>query len=239
MSIKGLNILAVVPARGGSKGIPRKNLRKVGGLSLIARAANTVRALDWIDHAVISTDDLEMAKEGQKYGLDVPFMRPDHLATDKALGIDVWKHAWLACEDHYNKRFHVSVKLEPTSPLRRPDDIDKTLRMVIDQGHPAAATVSPTPAHYTPHKTLTVSREGIIGFYLEEGAKFSLRQGIPRYYHRNGICYAATRKHVVDLGMIIDRDTAAVIIHRPVVNIDDMFDLELADWLIKQEKTQQ
>ena len=237
MSIKGLNILAVVPARGGSKGIPRKNLRKVGGLSLIARAARVAGALDWIDHSVISTDDPEMAEEGRRFGLEAPFTRPEHLAGDTALGIDVWKHAWLASEDYYNKKFHVSVKLEPTSPLRRPEDIEKTVRMVIDKGHPAAATISPTPAHYTPHKTLTVSGEGIIGFYLEDGAKFSLRQGIPEYYHRNGICYAATRKHVVHQGMIIDETAAAVIIQRPVVNIDDMFDLEMADWLIsKQEK---
>jgi CMP-N,N'-diacetyllegionaminic acid synthase len=237
MSIKGLNILAVVPARGGSKGIPRKNLQKVGGLSLIARAGMTAASLDWIDHAVISTDDPEMAREGKRFGLEAPFMRPEHLAGDTALGIDVWKHAWLACEEHYGKRFDVSIKLEPTSPLRRPEDIERAVMMVIDGGHPAAATISPTPAHYSPHKTLTVSGEGIIGFYLEDGAKFSLRQGIPKYYHRNGICYAAARKHVVDQGMIIDRDAAAIIIDRPVVNIDDTFDLELADWLIrKQEK---
>ncbi len=237
MSINGLNILAVVPARGGSKGIPRKNLQKVGGLSLIARAGRITASLDWIDAAVISTDDPEMSKEGRKFGLEAPFTRPARLADDTALGIDVWKHAWTACEKHYGKRFDISVKLEPTSPLRRPEDVERTVMMVIDGGNPAAATISPTPAHYSPHKTLTVSGEGIIGFYLEDGAKFSLRQSIPKYYHRNGVCYAATREHVVDQGMIIDQNAAGIIIDRPVVNIDDIFDLELADWLIrKQEK---
>ncbi len=237
MSINGLNILAVVPARGGSKGIPRKNLQKVGGLSLIARAAGIAASLDWIDAAVISTDDPEMAEEGRKFGLDVPFMRPARLADDTALGIDVWKHAWTACEKLYGKRFDISVKLEPTSPLRRPEDVELTAMTVIKGGHPAAATISPTPAHYSPHKTLTVSSDGIIGFYLKDGARFSLRQGIPQYYHRNGVCYAATREHVVDQGMIIDQNAAGIIIDRPVVNIDDRFDLELAHWMIsKQEK---
>ncbi|MDZ7696608.1 MAG: acylneuraminate cytidylyltransferase family protein [Deltaproteobacteria bacterium] len=236
MSRNDLNILAVVPARGGSKGIPRKNLQKVSGLSLIARAAQVAKSLDWIDAAIISTDDHEMAEEGRKHGLDVPFIRPVHLASDTALGIDVWRHAWLACEEHYGKRFDISIKLEPTSPLRRPKDVERTVRTVIEEDHPAAATVSPTPAHFSPHKTLKVSDQGIIGFYLQDGAKFSLRQGIPQYYHRNGICYAATREHVVEKGMIIDHETAAVIIERPVVNIDELYELELAEWLLNRKQ---
>src|SRR5262245_62950592 len=82
-------VLAVVPARGGSKGIPRKNLRKVGGLSLIARAASVIRELPWIDRAVISTDDPDMAEEGRRHALDVPFTRPAILAGDTARGPDV------------------------------------------------------------------------------------------------------------------------------------------------------
>lgn len=235
MAIEGRTIFAVIPARGGSKGIPRKNLQKVGGLSLIARAALIAKALPWLDAAVISTDDEEMAVEGRRYGLDVPFMRPAHLATDIALGIDVWRHAWSACENHYGRRFDTSIKLEPTSPLRRPEDVEQTVRMVIEGVHPSAATVSPTPAHYSPHKTLTVSDKGIIGFYLQGGAKFSNRQAIPQYYHRNGICYAATREHVVEKGMIIDENAAAIIIKRPVVNIDEVYELELAEWLLARQ----
>lgn len=237
MSIAGLNIYAVIPARGGSKGIPRKNLRQVAGLSLIARAAKVAKALPWLDAAIISTDDPEMAAEGRLHGLDVPFMRPASLAGDKALGVDVWQHAWLACEEYYGKHFDLSVKLEPTSPLRRPEDVESTVRALIENNQPAAATVSPTPAHYAPHKTLTINESGTIGFYLKEGAKYSLRQGIPQYYHRNGICYAATRKQVVDNRMIIDQEAVAVVIDRPVVNIDEIFDLELAAWLLKKEET--
>ena len=239
MSLRGFTVLAVVPARGGSKGIPRKNLRKVNGLSLVARAARAALSLAWIDAALISTDDNEIAEEGKRHGLDVPFMRPETLASDTALGVDVWRHAWLAAEDHYNKSFDISVKLEPTSPLRRPEDIERTVLTMIEGGYPAAATVSPTPAHYSPHKTLTVSENGIIGFYLKDGAKYCLRQGIPQYYHRNGICYAAVRKHVVEQHMIVDRDAAAVIIKRPVVNIDELFELELAGWLLERENKYQ
>jgi CMP-N-acetylneuraminic acid synthetase len=235
--IDGRTILAVVPARGGSKSIPRKNLKPVGGLSLVARAAHVAKALPMIDAALISTDDPEIAAEARAHGLDAPFLRPAELATDTSTSVEMWRHAWLAAEKHYGRRFDLSVLLEPTSPLRRPEDVERTVRALIQAGTPAAATVSPTPAHFTPHKTLKIQENGLIDFYLEGGAKHSLRQGIPAYYHRNGLCYAVTRAHLVDQGCIIDRGAVAVVIDRPVVNIDDMFELELAEWLLEREKS--
>jgi CMP-N-acetylneuraminic acid synthetase len=229
-------ILAVVPARGGSKSIPRKNLQLMGGVSLVARAARVVVALPFFDAALISTDDAEIAAEAKAHGLDAPFMRPPELSSDTATSVDMWRHAWLAAEEHYGKRFDLSVLLEPTSPLRRPEDVERTLHALIDAGAPAAATVSRMPAHYSPHKTLKINDKGEICFYLESGAKHSLRQGIPAYYHRNGLCYAVTRDHLVDEGCIIDRGAVAVVIDRHVVNIDEMFELELAEWLLEREK---
>jgi CMP-N,N'-diacetyllegionaminic acid synthase len=234
--IDDLSVLAVVPARGGSKSIPRKNLKYVGGISLVGRAAQVIASLPFIDAALISTDDLEIAGEAQRHGLDAPFMRPDELSGDTATSVEMWRHAWLAAEEHYGKRFDLSVLLEPTSPLRRPDDVERTLRALIDNGAPAAATVSRTPAHYTPHKTLKINDKGEIEFYLESGAKHALRQSIPAYYHRNGLCYAVTREHLVDDGLIIDRNAVAVVVDRQVVNIDDVFELELAEWLLEREK---
>jgi CMP-N,N'-diacetyllegionaminic acid synthase len=232
--IEGRTVLAVVPARGGSKSIPRKNLKMVGGVSLVGRAAQIAAALPLIDAALISTDDPEIAAEAKAHGLDAPFMRPPELSGDTASSVDMWRHAWLAAEAHYGKRFELSVLLEPTSPMRRPEDVERTLRALVDAGAPAAATVSPTPAHYTPHKALEINDKGEIIFYLEDGARHSLRQGIPAYYHRNGLCYAVTRDHLVNKGYIIDHGAVAVVVDRHVVNIDDMFELELAEWLLQQ-----
>lgn len=233
--IDGQCVFAVVPARGGSKGIPRKNLRRVRGYSLVAHAAQIARALPWIDACVLSTDDHEIAAEGRRYGLDVPFLRPADLSGDTALSVDVWRHAWLAAEGHYGRRFDISVNLEPTSPLREKSDVEHAVRTLIDQNRMAIATVSPTPAHFTPHKTLTVSDEGTIGFYLDEGPDFSIRQRIGQYYHRNGVCYSAAREQVVSRRQIVDGNTGAIIIKRPVVNIDEPFDLELAEWLMGRQ----
>ncbi len=237
MAYDGFTALAVVPARGGSKSIPRKNLCRVGGLSLVGHAAKTASALPWIDHAVLSTDDAEIAEEGRRQGLAVPFMRPDELAGDMAGSADMWRHAWLASEDDYNMRFDISLLLEPTSPLRRPEDVEKTLAALLSGDHLAAATVSPAPAHFTPHKCLTVDEDGYIGFYLRDGAQYSIRQKIPAYYFRNGVCYAVKRETIVDRRQILEEKCISVIIDRPIVNIDEPFDLELAEFLWRRENT--
>ncbi|MEJ2286683.1 MAG: acylneuraminate cytidylyltransferase family protein [Desulfobacterales bacterium] len=147
MSYKGSNILAVIPARGGSKGIPRKNLCKVGGISLVGHAVTAARSLDWIDRTIVSTDDEQIAAEGRKYGAAVPFMRPAELASDQARSTDMWQQAWLASEDHFKETYDISILLEPTSPLRRPQDILDTVDTLIESGCDAAATFSRAPAH--------------------------------------------------------------------------------------------
>lgn len=234
MALHGQTILAVVPARGGSKAIPRKNLCHVGGKSLVGRAGDVAASLPWIDARVLSTDDREIAEEGRAHGLDVPFMRPDELSGDLANSIDMWRHAWLEAERHYGMRFDVSVLLEPTSPLRRAQDITDTVELLLGGDYKSAATVSPAPAHFTPHKCLTVN-DGMIGFYHDAGAKHSIRQTIPTYYFRNGICYAVFRETLVDDGKILGDRSAAQIIDRHIVNIDDAFDLELAEFLFERE----
>jgi len=232
-----LSVLAVVPARGGSKGVPRKNLQPVGGVSLVGRAARLAAALPWIDRTVISTDDAEISAEAVRHGADAPFVRPAELAGDAATSEDVWRHAWLAAEDHYGMRFDISVLLEPTSPLRLEADLVATVEALAAGGHASAATVCPSPAHFTPHKALTIGEGGRLGFYMHNGATFSRRQTIPGpVYHRNGLCYGATRVAVVERGEIIGADCAAVVVDRPVVNIDDAFELELADWLLTRQE---
>jgi CMP-N-acetylneuraminic acid synthetase len=235
VAFRDRRVLAVVPARGGSKSIPRKNLCKVAGISLVGRAARVARGLSWIDKAILSTDDPDIRAEGLAYGLDVPCMRPPELAGDLVTSVKMWQHAWKAAEKFYGITFEISILLEPTSPLRRPEDLERTVAALLTGDHLAAATVSKSPGHFTPHKCLTVDRGGIIGFYLEEGPKFSLRQKIPDYYHRNGACYAVKRETLLVKGKILEERCAAVVIERPLVNIDEFFDLELAEFLLRRE----
>lgn len=227
MARHGSSVLAVVPARGGSKGIPRKNLCKIEGQSLVERAARVANALPWLDARVLSTDDLEIAEEGRRCGLAVPFMRPADLASDQATGVAAWRHAWLATEAALGRTFDCSVLLQPTSPLREAMDVERTFDAMMAGGHQAAATVSRVPGHYTPEKLLTLD-EGRLSFLHPEGAAHSNRQGIPAYYTRNGLCYAARREAIVDRQEIVETDCAAVVFDGFVANIDDPIDLEIA-----------
>jgi CMP-N,N'-diacetyllegionaminic acid synthase len=234
MALQGHSVLAVVPARGGSKGIPRKNLRKVGGISLIAHAARTAGALDWIDRAVLSTDDEEMAEEGRCHGLEVPFSRPAELATDTASGVDVWRHAWIESERHYGRRFDLSVLLQPTTPLRRPEEVERTVRALIDGGHRAAATVGRVPLDFTPQRCLRLEPGGRLSFYHPEGARITRRQDFEPLYFRDGTCYAVTRETLVDDGHVTEEDCVGVVMDRYVVNIDEPFELELAEFVYQR-----
>lgn len=235
MTYSNQNILAVIPARGGSKSIPRKNLQLVDGVSLVGRAALIAESLDWIDNIIVSSDDLEIIQEAKRYRVDAPFVRPTSLSNDEATSKDMWRHAWLSAESYYGKTFHISLLLEPTSPLRRPEDIEKVMDVMNQKKAPAAVTVSCTPAHFTPHKTLTVNDSKEIGYFIEGGAKYSRRQDIPSLYHRNGVCYAVSREHLIDNNFVMESGAIAVIINRPIINIDEPIDLKIANWLFDSE----
>lgn len=224
-------MLAVVPARGGSKGIPRKNLCKVGGRSLIAHAARSACSLGWIDRAVLSTDDEEMAEEGRRHGLEVPFLRPAGLASDTATASDTWRHAWTESERHFGERYDVSLLLQPTTPLRRAEEIERTLRALVEDGHAAAATVRPVPADFLPQRCLTLRSDGVLEFLVPEGAQVARRQDAPPLYYRDGSCYGRTRESLVERGLAVEPDCAAVLIDHFVVTIDEPYELELAEFV--------
>ncbi|MEM6517807.1 MAG: acylneuraminate cytidylyltransferase family protein [Cyanobacteria bacterium P01_C01_bin.70] len=235
MTYLGNSVLVVVPARGGSKGISHKNLKVIGGISLVARAAKIAQALPWIDAKILSSDDPQIIAEGKQAGLDVPFIRPVDLARDDSTSADMWRHAWLESEAFYNRRFDVSILLEPTSPLRTVEDIENTLKALLSGDHLAAVTLSPIPAHCAPHKALKIGSSGHVDFFLPDGANYPLRQNVPQLLHRNGLCYAVKRTALVEMKLIIEKMCVPVVIERPVVNIDDPIDLKIAEWLLSQQ----
>ena len=235
MSFQGRSVLAIVPARGGSRGIPRKNLCKIGGLSLVARAGRMADALGFVDLAILSTDDEEIADEGRRAGLEVPFIRPPDLSGDRATAIATWQHAWLEAEAFRGQRFDLSVWLEPTSPLRRPEDVTRTVEALCAAGSRAAMTVSPIPAHMAPERALCVEADGRIRAFVPDGFSYTARQAIPPRHHRNGLAYAATRAGVLEAGDALWDDCFAVVVDRPTANVDEQIDLEWAAFLLARE----
>lgn len=129
---KNKNILGLIPARGGSKGLPGKNIKPLLGKPLIAWTIKQVLASKYIDRVIVSTDDKEIAEISEKYGAEVPFMRPKEIAMDKARGIDVVLHSlnWLK-ENDKRKQYDLIMLLQPTSPLRKSEDINKAIEILF------------------------------------------------------------------------------------------------------------
>ena len=122
-----MNIICVIGARGGSKGVPGKNIRPLLGKPLIAWTIEQAKNCSLINHVVVSTDNKEIAEISKDYGAEVPFIRPKELATDRSGKWEVWQHALNACEEFYKKEFDIYIDLDCTSPLRDVDDIYKAI----------------------------------------------------------------------------------------------------------------
>ena len=150
--------------------------------------------------------------------------------------MDVWKHAFLYAEDFHEVKYDFSLLLEPSSPLRTSEDITSVVDLLTSSPCNSVVTVSSTPAHFTPNKTLRVNDSGKLEFFLPDGQNYSLRQTIPRYFHRNGICYGMSREMLISSDNAVIADASIpLIIEQHVVNIDDIHDLETANWIYSRD----
>ena len=220
------SILAIVPARKGSSRIVGKNMQMLKGKSLIAWAGDCLKELDWIDLKVLSTDSDGYGEEGAKHGLTL-CLRPDDLATDDSLIEDTLCFTLYACEAITQKEYDVILLIEPTSPTRKPQDVEEATHMLIrNSGLPdSVVTVNLIDDKYKGHRTLHInSWDGRLG--LNSGGPFAY----PHYY-KNGICYAMTRECVLGR-QIFTTNTLPLIIDRPIANIDTDLDLKLAELLV-------
>jgi len=226
--IDGKRVIAVVPARSGSKGIVDKNMRLLAGTSLIGWAGKTLASVAIVDVRIISTDSARYATEGERHGLSAPFLRPAGLSTDSASSVDTLRHAVSTMEQITGAPFDIVLVVEPTSPLRLPTDIERAARLLHSSGADSVVTVSPLSAKAHPHKILTV-HEGRLDYFMPEGRSVVARQTLPPLFWRNGVCYALTRRCLFDLGVIIGPNSRAEVIDHPVANIDEPWELELAE----------
>jgi CMP-N-acetylneuraminic acid synthetase len=221
--------LAVVPARGGSKGVPLKNIHPLLGIPLIAHAARVLSQVPAVDRAVVSTDDDSIAREALRAGLEAPFRRPDSLSGDLVSDQQVLHHALTTMESLEGARFDVVVMLQPTSPLRRPEHVMSVLEKLIAESWDAVWTVSPTDLKYHPLKQVTVGEGGAMEYYDPRGASIIARQQLSPVYHRNGAAYAVTRECLLEQRTIKGPRTAAVILNEPMVSIDTLGDFAIAE----------
>lgn len=219
-------VLAVVPARGGSKGVPFKNIHPLCGRPLISWTGDVVRDVPDIDCAVVSTDDEKIASVAEANGLRAPFRRPADISGDTAGDIEVLIHALKEMEKNDGVIYDVVVMLQPTAPLRTAEQVSGAIRLLVDEGYDAVWTVTPTDLKYHPNKQLKIS-DGCLGYCVEEGKKMLPRQALEPVYHVNGVAYAITRECILDQKSRLGNKTGAFIIDGPSVSIDTLADFSL------------
>jgi CMP-N-acetylneuraminic acid synthetase len=229
--IAGLRVLAVVPARGGSKGIPLKNLRRVQGRPLVALAGDVAARVPEIDRRVVSTDHGDIAQAAREGGLDAPFMRPADISGDRIGDCEVLVHALLETERVDGLTYDIVVMLQPTSPLRTPENVTRVIQMLVDGRYDAVWSVSQTDSKAHPFKQLVV-RDGLMDYWDPRGREIVARQQLEPVYHRNGIAYAITRSCLLDQKTIKGARTGACVIDGDHVSIDTEWDLELVQYVL-------
>jgi CMP-N,N'-diacetyllegionaminic acid synthase len=216
-----MNVLGVVPARGGSKGIPRKNLMSVAGRPLIAYTADAARGSRRLTRVMVSTDDQEIAEAARGLGLEVPFLRPADLAADSAPMLPVLQHA---AREMAARGFaaDVVVLLQPTSPLRRAEHIDRAIELLESTGADSVVTVVEVPHQFSPASVMRLEGERLRPY--ADGPTVTRRQDKPRVYARNGPAVVAVRVGVLENGSLYGDDC------RPLVmSAADSLDIDAAD----------
>jgi CMP-N,N'-diacetyllegionaminic acid synthase len=230
-----MTVLGVVPARGGSKGVPDKNLRVVGGHSLLARTAAAARESRRLTRAVLSTDSPAIADAGRAAGLDVPFMRPAALSADDTPILPVLRHVLAAlAADGFSA--DVVVLLQPTSPFRRAEHIDAAIGLLEQSGADSVVSVVEVPHQFSPVSVLALA-DGRLRPYAP-GPLITRRQDKPRVYARNGPAVLAVRASVLERDELYGTDCRPLVMSAAdSVDIDDEHDLEYADFLARRAHT--
>ncbi len=231
--IDGKTVLSVIPARGGSKGLPKKNILPLAGKPLIGWSIEAAKKSKYIDKLIVSTDDVEIANVAKSYDCEVPFLRPNDFALDDSPSSEVIIHSI----DFFEKMgliFDYIVLLEPTSPLRETSDIDKAIEILHSNIDLADSIVGVSKVEAThPAFDLRINDKGLIEPYL--GGSFSLfrRQEIESLYYFEGSLYISdTQVYLKEKNFYHDRTMPFILPRWKAIEIDEYIDMIVAEAII-------
>jgi CMP-N-acetylneuraminic acid synthetase len=226
-----MDILAVITARGGSKGLPGKNIKPLGGKPLIAYSIEAAKKSARITDLILSTDDEAIAAVAREHGCDVPFMRPAELAQDSTPHLPVLQHAVAYMEEAKGARYDLVVTLQPTSPFRLPEDIDKTIDALVAQSADSAVSVCELESSAHPIKAKKL-QDGLMLPYCIPEPEGVRRQDFPAAYKRSAAVYVSRRDLIVDRQLFYgDRIAAHIVPQDRSIDIDTPL-----DWLVAEYK---
>jgi len=232
--VKGKSVLAIIPARGGSKGMPGKNIKELCGKPLIAWSIEVAETCSDIDRVVVSTDDDQIVDVVKKYGAEAPFKRPAELANDTASTINVIFHTidWL--REHQDFRPEYILLLQPTSPLRTVEDIEGTIQTLKDKDARAVVSVCETDHH--PWLSNILSEDGNMKNFLRPDILNKRRQDLPKYYRLNGAIYLVATKYLRERNGFFGPNTFAYEMPKErSVDIDSDLDFKLVSLLLQEK----
>lgn len=230
-----MKFLAVVPARGGSKGVPKKNSKLLGKLPLIEYTLNAVNDSKLITHTIVSTDDEEIAILAEICGYKPPFLRPTALAQDTSTSLEVVQHA-IAYFESQNIFFDAVCLLQPTSPFREKGSIDKAIEKFINSGADCLVSVLEIPHEFNPHWAFEPTEKDLLKIATGDEEIISRRQNLPKAFHRDGSIYI-TKTEVIKNGSLYGKSIAYIESNPQFhVNIDTLKDWETAEKILTQIK---
>lgn len=232
---KNKTILAVIPARAGSKGLLGKNIRLLCGKPLVAWTIEQALASNYLDKVIVSTDDVNISRIACRYGAEAPFLRPKKLATSSAKIIEVLMHA-LNFFEKKSYKFDLIMLLQPTSPLRKTTDINEAIKLIFRKN--VRSVVSVCPAEHHPFLCNSLNKDGRMGNFLKPVAVNKNRQELPEYFRINGAIYLAyTSLLRKDKCFITDYTYAYKMPCERSVDIDTEFDFDFAQFLSSAKNT--
>lgn len=228
-------MLAVIPARGGSKGLPGKNIRPFSGIPLIAHSILMAKMAPEIDRVIVSTDDAKIAEAAKKFGADLPFMRPAELAKDDTPMWPVLRHALQMVEEG-NEKFKYLLLLDPTSPGRIPADITGALEK-LEQNPDAVGIVGVSKPEFNPIWHCVVEKEGWMELLIKGGGSaYGRRQDVPPVYRINASLYIWKTSFIRQCSENWLENGKHLLYEIPevrAIHIDDLHEFERAELLLK------
>lgn len=229
--------LAVIPARGGSKGVPRKNIRDLCGKPLIGHMIGHALAVPAITDVVVSTDDAEIAEVARQQGAQVPFMRPAELAEDHMPSWPTVRHALQEMEKLRGQDYDYVVMLQATAPMCRPQDIAACLARLSRNDCESVVTVVRVTTHH-PFRMKRIVGDDILINLIDQGFEdMRPRQSLPPVYQRSGAVYASRRKVILEQDTVVGMDARCVVVPEETgLEIDSPLDFELVRLVMEQKK---
>jgi len=234
MSGFNASIVAFVFARGGSKGLPRKNIKQLAGKPLIAHSIEAALQSSYVSRVVVSTDDEEIAQVAREYGADVPFLRPADLASDNSPEWLSWQHA-LEFLQSEGQMPDVFLSVPTTAPLRAVSDLDDCVELLLKGEHDIVITAS--EAARNPYFNMVKVVNGRAELAVKPAMTVSRRQDAPQFYDVATVAYAARSSFILNHKTLFEGRVGVVIIPAErTLDIDTLLDFKIADFLMKEKQ---